>query len=181
LHHAISPFSELHNNDLLYLLWHSNLRVKKCAPSLFNSLQSDEAWQERPQQTETATPTQTAVSHQVYLHALLFQHLYSVFFQVMDWWGPASETAWMQRSQTHWLKYTDFTELKKITRRIYSNCSNYSSLFASPSNVVAVCFVSLKKCTVNCTSVLLILFFTSCYIFQRKSKSGIFGGFYCFF
>jgi len=43
LHHEISPFSELHKN-LLYLLWHSkfegngiqNLRVKKCAPSLFS-------------------------------------------------------------------------------------------------------------------------------------------------
>jgi len=34
LHHAISPFSELHNNNLHYLLWHSNLRVKKCTPSL---------------------------------------------------------------------------------------------------------------------------------------------------
>jgi len=36
LHHAISPFSELHNNNLLYLLWHSNLTVKKCNPSLFS-------------------------------------------------------------------------------------------------------------------------------------------------
>jgi len=36
LHHAISPFSELHNNNLLYLLWHSNLSVKKCTPSLFS-------------------------------------------------------------------------------------------------------------------------------------------------
>ena len=36
LHHAILLFSELHNNNLLYLLWHSKLRVKKCAPSLFS-------------------------------------------------------------------------------------------------------------------------------------------------
>jgi len=28
-HHAISLFLELHNNNLLYLLWHSKLRVKK--------------------------------------------------------------------------------------------------------------------------------------------------------
>jgi len=34
--HAISPFSELHNNNFLYLLWHSNLRVKKCTPSSFS-------------------------------------------------------------------------------------------------------------------------------------------------
>ena len=49
LHHAISPFSEWHNNNLLYLLlWYSNLRVQKCnVPHLcfrkvlrVNSLQS---------------------------------------------------------------------------------------------------------------------------------------------
>ena len=34
-HHAISLFSELHNNNLLYLSWHSKLTVKKCTPSLF--------------------------------------------------------------------------------------------------------------------------------------------------
>jgi len=38
LHHAISPFSKLHNNDLLYLLWHSNLRVKKCAANVTSHL-----------------------------------------------------------------------------------------------------------------------------------------------
>jgi len=36
LHLAISPFSELHNNNLLYLILHSNLRVNKCLPSLFS-------------------------------------------------------------------------------------------------------------------------------------------------
>ena len=35
LHHAISLFSVLHNNNMLYLLCHSNLRVKECTPSLF--------------------------------------------------------------------------------------------------------------------------------------------------
>jgi len=67
----------------------------------------------------------------------------------------------MQRRQENWLKYTDFTELKKVTSRIYSNCWNYFSLFSSPSNFVAVRLVSFKKCTVNCTSVLLILLLTS--------------------
>jgi len=33
-HHAISLFQELYNNNLLYLLWHSKLRVRKCTPSL---------------------------------------------------------------------------------------------------------------------------------------------------
>jgi len=36
LHDATSPFSELHNNDLLYLLLHSKLRMKKCTPALFS-------------------------------------------------------------------------------------------------------------------------------------------------
>jgi len=35
LHHALSLFSVLHNNNLLYLLCHSNLKVKECTPSLF--------------------------------------------------------------------------------------------------------------------------------------------------
>jgi len=50
LHHAISPFAEPHNNKLIQPLWHSNLRVKKCTPTLFvfavllaNSLQSSKA------------------------------------------------------------------------------------------------------------------------------------------
>jgi len=58
LHHAISPFSELHNNNFLYQWWHSNLRVKKCTPSLVslmllvNSLQSCNALQACAQETE---------------------------------------------------------------------------------------------------------------------------------
>ena len=35
LHHAIPSFAELHNNNLLYLSWHSSFRLKKCTPSLF--------------------------------------------------------------------------------------------------------------------------------------------------
>ena len=45
--------------------------------------------------------TNSAVSRQVYVHALLVQHPYrpSVFFQHMVWYAPTSETAWMQRRQ----------------------------------------------------------------------------------
>ena len=94
------------------------------------SLQSGKAWQACAQQTERShSHTSSAVSRQVYPQALLVLHLQSVFFQQMDWYGPTSETAWMQRRQKNWLKYTDFTELKKITKRIYSNCSIDSSLF----------------------------------------------------
>ena len=35
LHHVISPFAELHDNNL-YLLLHTKLRVKKCTPSLLS-------------------------------------------------------------------------------------------------------------------------------------------------
>jgi len=41
-HHAISLFSELHNDNLLYLLWHSKLRAKKCTPSLFSQCVVDQ-------------------------------------------------------------------------------------------------------------------------------------------
>ena len=42
------------------------------------------------------------------------------------------------------IKKKQFSKLKKVTSRIYSNCSNYSSLFC-PSRFVAVRFVSLKN------------------------------------
>jgi len=36
LHYAISSFAETHNNKLWWLLWHSNLRVKKGTSTLFS-------------------------------------------------------------------------------------------------------------------------------------------------
>ena len=48
---------------------------------------------------ENHSHTNSAVSRQVYLHDLLVQHLYGVFFQYMVWYGPTSETALMQRRQ----------------------------------------------------------------------------------
>jgi len=90
----------------------------KCCGSIYSS---DKAWQQCAQQTEKSySHTKSAVSRQVYVHALLVQHLYSVFFQYMVWHCPTSETASMQGRQKNWLKYTYFTELKKITSRIHS-------------------------------------------------------------
>ena len=67
---------------------------------LVSIVQSDKAWQECAQQTEKSySHTKPAVSRQVYVHALLVQHLYSVFFQYMVWHVPALETASMQRRQ----------------------------------------------------------------------------------
>jgi len=114
------------------------------------------------------------------LHALLVQHLYCEFFQHMVWNGPTSETVWIQRRQKNWLKYTDFTELKKITSRVYSNCTNYSSLFSILSNFRCCSFCFNKKCTVNFTSVLLILLLIHSTFFKGMEKSGFFGGF-CWF
>ena len=53
---------------------------------LVNSLRSVEAWQACAQQTEKKhSHTNSAVSRQVYVHALLVQHLQSVFFNI--WFG----------------------------------------------------------------------------------------------
>jgi len=109
-----------------------------------------------------ATPAQTpTVSCQVCVHVLLVQHLYSVFFQLSVWYGPTSEPGWVQRRHKYWSKYADFMELKKITSRIYSNCSNYSSFLFKVLHIplLFVLFHS-KTFTVNYTSVLLILLIT---------------------
>jgi len=46
------------------------------------------------QQTERShSHTNPAISRHVHMHALLVQHLYSEFFQLMVWYGPTSEAA----------------------------------------------------------------------------------------
>jgi len=110
---------------------------------LVNSLQSGKAWQEFAQQTEKSlSHTNSAVSRQVYIHALLVHHLYSIF-----WYGATSETGWEQRSQKN-LFNTDFTELKKITSRSYSNFSNYSVFQVEQISLLFV-FFHKKQFTVN--------------------------------
>jgi len=93
--------------------------------------------------------------------ATLVQHLYSAFFQYIVWHGSTSETAWMQRRQKNWLKSTAFTELKKITSRMYWKCTNYSLFFKSIKFRCCSFYFIKKQFTINCNSVLLILFFTS--------------------
>jgi len=101
---------------------------------LVSSLQSGKAYQECTQQTEKSHyHTNSAVSRQ------------RVFFQYMVWYGPTSETAWMQRRQKNWLKYIDFTELKKITSRIYSGCSNYTSRFFKSFKYRCCSFCFIKR------------------------------------
>jgi len=147
--------------------------------SSVNSLQSGKAWQAYTQQTEKShSHKKSAVSRHVYAHALLLQHLYSAFFQHIFWYGPTSEIACMQRRQNNWLKYADFTELKKITSRIYWNCSNYSFLFFKSLKFRCCPFASLKKklqLTVQVCYLFYFLFQGA--FFKGKEKSGIFGGF----
>jgi len=113
---------------------------------LTNSLQNCNAWQECAQQTEKShSHTNSAVPRQVYTHAVLVQDLYIIIFQYMVWYGPTSETAWIQRKLKNWLKYTNFTELKKITSRIYSNCSNHSSPFFTSFKFRCYSFCFIKK------------------------------------
>ena len=95
----------------------------------------------------------------------------------MDWYVVQHQKQLGCRENS--LKYTDFT-----------HCRIILLFFSSPSHFVAVHFVALKTCTVNCTSVLPIncasvlpinctsvlpiLPFTSQYIFQRKRKEWVF-------
>jgi len=51
----------------------------------------------------------------------------------------------MQRRQKNWLKYTDFTELKKITSKITQTVRIILLFLSSPLNFVPVRFVSLKN------------------------------------
>ena len=80
--HTMSLFSELHNDNLLYLIWHSKLRVKKCTRLWFcnvllvSSLLNGKAWQACAQETErNHLHTNSTVSRQVYVHAPLVQYL----------------------------------------------------------------------------------------------------------
>jgi len=131
---------------------------------LVNLLQSAKARQKYAQQTEKSySHKNSVVSLQVYIHALLAQHLYSVFFQYMVWHGPTSETASMQRKQKNWLKHTDFTELKKITSRIHSTVRIIIFFFSSPQISLLFVLFHWKKFATNCTSVLLILLLCSAY------------------
>jgi len=84
------------------------------------------------------------------------------FFNI--WFGRVQnqkEFGCMQRRQENWLKYNDFTELKKIASGITQTVRIILLFLSSPSHSVPVRFVSLKNVTLNCTSVLLILLLTS--------------------
>jgi len=95
----------------------------------------------------------------------------------MVWYGPTSETAWMQRRQKNWFKRADFTELKKITRRIYSNFSKYSLFFKS--NKLRCCSFPFIKKNSQLTEQVCCLFYFLLHSTFFKGK--VTSGFYCFF
>ena len=111
----------------------------------------------------------------------IVQHLYNVILQYMVWYFPTSETAWMQRRQKNWLKYTNFTELKKITSRIYSNCSNYSCLFFKSFQFICYSLCFIKKIVLNGEVCCLFYFLLHSTFFKGRVKSGILVGFIVFF
>jgi len=107
LHHAMSPYSELHINNLLYLLWHSKLRAKMYPISVFamHCCWSVHFWQACTQQTEkNHSHTKSAVSRHVYVHVLLVQHLQRVYFQHSVW----SKIFRCRDGRQIGQKYTDF-------------------------------------------------------------------------
>jgi len=100
----------------------------------------------------------------------------------MVWYGPTSETVWMQKRLKNWLKYTDFAELKKITNRIYSNCSNYYSLFSQVLQISLLFILfDLKKNLQLLVKVCCLFYFFLHSIFFKGKVKGVFGGFYRFF
>jgi len=131
-----------------------------------------------------ASPKLTAVSRQVYVHGLLVEHYTVCFFNI--WFGVVQhqkQLRYRESRQIDW-NISIYTKLKKITSKIYSNFPNYYSLFFKSLKFRCCSFYLKKQFTVDCPSVLLILFSTSYYIFQRKSKeweSGTFFRFYCVF
>ena len=89
--YTIITFYTYHGIQILRRRSVPHLRFRKVL--LVNSLQSGKVWQACTPQTEKShSHTNSAVSHQVYVHALLVQHLQSVFFQHMVWYGPTSAT-----------------------------------------------------------------------------------------
>jgi len=69
------------------------------------------------------------------------------------------QRVWMQRRQKNWLKYTDFTDLKKITSKLLKLFELFFYFKSFKFRCSSFCFI--KKCALNCKSVLLILLLTS--------------------
>ena len=143
---------------------------------LVSSLQSGKARQAYAQQTEKATRTQTLQFHARFVHVTCYssaslQDIFSTHHLV---WSSYRKSFYADKAEKL-IKICRFYRAEEVTSKIYSNCSNYSSLFSSPSNFVAVRLFHQRKnySYRQLYSVLLILLFISWYIIQRKRKDGV--------
>jgi len=111
---------------------------------LVSSLLSGKAWQERAKQTEkNHSLTNSAVSRQVYVHALLVQHLYQ------------------HQKAEKLVKIHRLCRAEEDKHQILFKLFDLYFTFFEVFKFRCCSFCLIKKIIVNCTSVLLILFFTS--------------------
>jgi len=84
LHHPMSPFSELHNNNLLYIIMAFKIEGKEMYPifALAGVVGqfTPKAWQACAQQTEKNIPTQTLQFHVKFMCMPCWFSIYKVYF-----------------------------------------------------------------------------------------------------
>jgi len=129
---------------------------------LVSSHLSRKVWQACAQQTEKPLLHKLCSFTSSLCACLASSASEECIYQYMIWYGPKSEQVHMQKFQKNWIKYTDCEELKRKPLEFTQNCLIYCFLFFKSFKFVccSFCFIK-KKVTVNCTSVLPILFFAS--------------------
>ena len=146
LHHAIPSFAELHSIPIMAFKFQSkemypSFVFAKCCWSIHSKglARTRTANREKPlpyklRSFKSSSYTYPASSTSIWC-------IFSIYGLVWSNIGNSLDA----EKQKNWFKYTDFTELKKITGRINSNTSNFSSLFFKSIKLVAVRFVWLKN------------------------------------
>jgi len=90
----------------------------------------------------------------------------------MVWYGPTSETAWMQKN---WLKYTDLQSWTRQPGELTQTVGIFLLFFSNPSNFFAVRFVSLKKLQYKCAAYFTFNFVV--HFSKEKKRVGFMVGF----
>ena len=157
LHHVISPFSKLDNNNL-YLLWHSKLRVrdvthlcfiKVLLVSLFH--QQSGAWHACAQQagkshTRTTSvvsckicvfPTSSGSIERIYQHNL-------IWFVIRNSLGGENADAYIRRHKVD-RNYQFYRVEEENQQNLHKLFELFLSFVSSPSNFFAVRFDWFKK------------------------------------
>ena len=112
---------------MLYLLWHSKLRIKKCTPSLFSHSSVGEftsKWlgKDAHNKQRKVTPTLPLWFHMTFMWMPCSLSIYRVRFFNIWFNGPTSERVWMQRRHKSLLKYIYwFYRAEKVNSRICLN------------------------------------------------------------